>query len=71
MRYVFSLFVTLLLACGSVLANGPLLQKLQQIKENTIIETEGVFSISDDLDYSKVAQNTEFKSLVDNVLKKI
>ena len=33
MRYVFSLFVTLLLACGSVLANGPLLQKLQQIKE--------------------------------------
>ena len=26
-------FVTLLLACGSVLANGPLLQKLQQIKE--------------------------------------
>ena len=33
MRYVFSLFVTLLLACGSLLANGPLLQKLQQIKE--------------------------------------
>ena len=47
------------------------LQELQQIKENTIIETEGVFSISDDLDYSKVSQNTEFKSLVDNVLKKI
>ena len=47
------------------------IQELQQIKENTIIETEGVFSISDDLDYSKVSQNTEFKSLVDNVLKKI
>lgn len=33
MRYLFSLSVLLLLACGTVLANGPLLQKLQQIKE--------------------------------------
>ena len=46
------------------------LQELQQIKENTIIETEGVFSISDDLDYSKVSQNLDFKTLVDDVLKK-
>ena len=46
------------------------IQELQQIKENTIIETEGVFSISDDLDYSKVSQNIDFKTLVDDVLKK-
>ena len=46
------------------------IQELQQIKENTIIETEGVFSISDDLDYSKVSQNLDFKTLVDDVLKK-
>ena len=45
-------------------------QELQQIKEDTIIETEGVFSISDDLDYSKVSQNLDFKTLVDDVLKK-
>ena len=46
------------------------IQELQQIKEDTIIETEGVFSISDDLDYSKVSQNLDFKTLVDDVLKK-
>ncbi len=46
------------------------IQELQQIKEDTIIETEGVFSISDDLDYSKVSQNIDFKTLVDDVLKK-
>ena len=33
MKYVFTLVVSLLLACGTLLANGPLLQKLQQIKE--------------------------------------
>lgn len=47
------------------------IQELQQIKEDTIIETEGVFSISDDLDYSKVSQNLDFKTLVDDVLKKL
>ena len=47
------------------------IQELQQIKEDTIIETEGVFSISDDLDYSKVSQNIDFKTLVDDVLKKL
>ena len=46
-------------------------QELQQIKEkSTIIETEGVFSISNDLDYSKVLQNVDFKLLVDDILKK-
>lgn len=46
-------------------------QELQQIKEeNTIVENEGVFSISDDLDYSKVSQNLDFKTLVDDILKK-
>lgn len=33
MKYVFTLITTLLLACGTLLADGPLLQKLQQIKE--------------------------------------
>ena len=47
------------------------IQELQQIKEDTIIEAEGVFSISDDLDYSKVSQNLDFKTLVDDVLKKL
>ena len=48
------------------------IQELQQIKEeNTIVENEGVFSISDDLDYSKVSQNIDFKTLVDDVLKKL
>ena len=48
------------------------IEELQQIKEeNTIVETEGVYSISDDLDYSKVSQNLDFKTLVDDVLKKL
>ncbi|MCB6973527.1 MULTISPECIES: S28 family serine protease [Butyricimonas] len=33
MKYVFTLVVSLLLACGTLFANGPLLQKLQQITE--------------------------------------
>lgn len=45
-------------------------QELQQVKdENTIIEKEGVFSISDNLDYSKCKPNAQFKNLVDDVLK--
>ena len=46
-------------------------QELQQIKEeNTIVENEGVFSISEFLDYSSVSQNEIFKSLVNDVLKR-
>lgn len=45
-------------------------QELQQIKdENTIVEKEGIFSISDNLDYSKCKPNAKFKNLVDDVLK--
>lgn len=47
------------------------IQELQQIKEeNTIVENEGVFSISEFLDYSSVSQNEIFKSLVNDVLKR-
>ena len=45
-------------------------QELQQVKdENTIVEKEGIFSISDNLDYSKCKPNAKFKNLVDDVLK--
>ena len=36
---------------------------------NTIIERNGVYSIADNLSYSMVVQNADFKSLVDSVLQ--
>ena len=40
-----------------------------QVTFNTIIERNGVYSIADNLSYSMVVQNADFKSLVDSVLQ--
>ena len=37
---------------------------------NTIVEHDGVYSISDNLSYTNVFLNQEFKTLVDSVLQK-
>ena len=36
--------------------------------ENTIVEKDGVFSISDNLEYTNVVQDPDFKELVDSIL---
>ena len=38
------------------------------VNQDTIIETDGIYSISDNLPYTKVLLNKEFKALVDSVL---
>ena len=46
------------------------LQQVQQKNTQTITEKSGVFSIAEDLEYSKVKVNKDFKNLVDDVLKR-
>ena len=46
------------------------LQQVQQKNTQTITEKSGVFSIAEDLEYSKVKVNNDFKNLVDDVLKR-
>ena len=36
--------------------------------ENAIVEVDGVFSISNNLDFKSVKQDMDFKALVDSVL---
>ena len=36
--------------------------------ENTIVEKDGVFSISDNLEYTNIVQDPDFKELVDSIL---
>ena len=36
--------------------------------DNTIVEKDGVFSISENLEYTNVVQDPEFKELVDSIL---
>ena len=35
---------------------------------NAIVEEDGVFSIAEDLEYTNVVQDPEFKELVDSIL---
>ncbi len=49
-------------------ANPVEIQELEDASD-AIVENEGVYSISENLEYSSVALNAEFKKLVDSVLK--
>ena len=51
MRYVFSLFAVLLLTCEALMAKGPLLDKLQQIKEISDIKEMDVAQFSEYYDF--------------------
>ncbi len=39
-----------------------------QAPENTIVENDGVYSISEDIEYTNVIQDPDFKELVDSIL---
>ena len=38
------------------------------VKKEVIVENDGVFSISEGLEYSGVVQDADFKKLVDSIL---
>nr|MCR4742619.1 hypothetical protein [Treponema sp.] len=49
-------------------ANNNDVTELESINASSIVENEGVYSIADNLQYSNVEQDLEFKKLVDSVL---
>ena len=48
--------------------NVPVLEESSEAAE-TIVEKDGVFSISENIEYSAVEQDKSFKELVDSVLQ--